>query len=136
LNEEYESRKVKILKNRRVLEVEGENDPRSTNEDCERLKTGDYCFKNNTSSNLILEIFKYRPNVAVNLAFRSLVVKRGQNACMFNVPASPYYFHGGKRLMSREIIGNIKVEKCKSLTYTFGEGRSVKKSGNNRRNNP
>ncbi|WP_420573721.1 FlgO family outer membrane protein [Kordia sp.] len=121
LNDEYNNRKVTTPEEERIIIVEDENDPRTTNEDCERLKTGDYCFDNRTNRDMFIDVFQYKPNVAVNIAFRELRIKSGQNACMFNISAKPYFFRGGRNIMSREIVGDIKVEKCKSLTYVISD---------------
>ncbi len=125
LSEEYNNRKVNIEKDERVIVVEDENDPRTTNEDCERQKTGDYCFQNNTEYNYKIMI----SNIGSTIYFkRTLTINRGQNACIFNVPAKGYSFLAvvhGEITTRPSTSGMIKVEKCKSLTYTIGDEKSI-----------
>ncbi|WP_420573722.1 FlgO family outer membrane protein [Kordia sp.] len=117
LSEEYQNREISIPKNRRVIQVEGENDPRTTSEDCERKKTGDYCFQNNTRSTYSAELYDPKNR---KRTFGKLILSPGQNGCLFNIPENIYSFeakiHNEMTTQSPK-RGNIRVEKCKSITY-------------------
>ncbi len=119
LSEEYENRKVNITKKRRVLDVEDENDPRSTDEDCERQKTGDYCFKNNTKYVYQIQVLNFHGK---NTAPRNITIKPGQNSCLFNVPEKMYSFKANilEGIVSYlQDSGTFRVKKCKSFTYVI-----------------
>ncbi|WP_298421956.1 CsgG/HfaB family protein [uncultured Kordia sp.] len=119
LSEEYENRKVKTSKRRRVLEVEDENDPRTTNEDCERLKTGDYCFKNNTKYVYQIQVLNFNGR---NTAPRNMTIKPGQNSCLFNIPEKNYSFKANilEGIVSYlQDSGTFSVKKCQSITYVI-----------------
>ncbi len=119
LSEEYENRKVKTSKRRRVLEVEDENDPRTTNEDCERLKTGDYCFKNNTKYVYQIQVLNFNGR---NTAPRNMTIKPRQNSCLFNIPEKNYSFKANilEGIVSYlQDSGTFSVKKCQSITYVI-----------------
>lgn len=100
------------------------NNPETVNQNCQSENTGDYCFCNTTSDNLLLSIG------ADGVALR---FSPGQTQCLYNFKVNSYRYHimGAKDYgQGRAIIyrvpenfvyvhdqGNFLIEKCKSKTY-------------------
>lgn len=109
---------------------ENYNNPETVNKECEINKTGDYCFTNKTSKNLVVDVY-YDAYAA-----STLTLGANQTQCFYNIAeGSKNYFVSEPRGMnaSYNIVtradgtsatpqtysanGQINIERCKSKTF-------------------
>ncbi|MBL0047076.1 MAG: hypothetical protein IPP32_03155 [Bacteroidetes bacterium] len=109
---------------------ENYNNPETVNKECEVNKTGDYCFTNKTSKNLVVDVY-YDAYAA-----STLTLGANQTQCFYNIAeGSKNYFVSEPRGMnaSYNIVtradgssatpqtysasGQINIERCKSKTF-------------------
>ena len=104
----------------------GENASKDSN--CEEKKTGDFCFKNNISKNLIVNFWNDGQSYTKNL-----IVNANETQCLFDIPIGTlnYYI---KEYLGYNVVesgvtinappkysanGQVYVEQCKSKTFTI-----------------
>jgi len=109
---------------------ETEKDARQTEEDCEHLNTGIYCFTNQSNVAYLIDIR------GVSNGFRqSITLDPGQDRCLYDVPSGTYSYSkypNKLRIVGSNDKGSFRVEACKSITYKLGRRRmgTIKTKGN------
>jgi hypothetical protein len=114
---------------------EQRNDPNTVDSDCEKNKTGDYCFYNGTKYELSMEVEYGYVNRGWVRAFDTpgrvkFILKPGESRCVTEILAgggtknhfvATFKYTASYGLQQDKIIdeGDFRVQKCKSLTYNI-----------------
>lgn len=111
-------------------------EPQPPNKDCEKKNTGDYCFTNSTKYSVVVTL--YIPaeatgtylqldrfnNISIRWSTQSFIGP-GKTNCFTNIESTQIGYmikeEGSFSASSIYFIGDIKVEKCQSKTYSIKE---------------
>ena len=113
-------KQVKDTRERMNQHEEG-NNQRTTNRECESLRTGDYHFKNGTE-------YGYLIDVTGNDDYRkSFTIEAKQDVSLFDLPEGTYVF----KLYKNKIrttqgpmqTGSFRIARCESITYTISPSK-------------
>ncbi|MCB9284733.1 MAG: hypothetical protein H6563_11710 [Lewinellaceae bacterium] len=105
--------------NRPLNSNEQYNNPETVDKECETKNIGDFCFTNNTSFDINVEISRGSTGRDY-----FMTLSPGQTQCIYNLAARAYYYHVAKKLPNGGTqysfrTGQILVEKCKSKTFAI-----------------
>lgn len=103
------------------------NSPSSVSHSCETNNTGDYCFKNITTNDLVITITvspaSNTLNGSVAYAYNSpktITLTPGQTQCFYNLTAVIHSYRVTNPRINYPVgQGEIQVEKCKSKTFVI-----------------
>jgi len=98
-----------------------EIDINSKNSNCKESNTGDYCFKNNTKSELRINITS-SPEIKSHLSQQfSLTLKPGQSQCFYNVPVGPLHYtvSSYSGFENYYANGQLYMDKCKTVFFNI-----------------
>lgn len=119
------------------------NNPNTVDEACNKNKTGDFCFSNALPEKVILHIKHHRTadlKVTNSYTYDAIIIDAKETKCVYGLYNRPFdyfvalwkdyidteKFDGTERYVRRETYskflkdkGELKVETCKSKTYTI-----------------
>jgi len=116
------------------------NNPETVDESCKKNKTGDLCFVNATNERIIVQIQPPKNGKYYSGTYEILILDPKDSKCKYGLTASPVKFYIAKwkdfvddeKLKGQESSlnhhyytewlkdrGEVKVESCKSKTYTI-----------------
>ena len=113
-------KQVKDTRDRMNQHEEG-NDQRTTNRECENLKTGDYHFKNGTEYGYLIDV------TGSNNFKKSFTIEAKQDVSLFDLPEGTYVF----KLYRNKIrttqgptqTGSFRIARCESISYTISPSK-------------
>jgi hypothetical protein len=118
------------------------NNPETVNPNCKKLQTGDFCFSNSLNEKIVLQIVKHRTSdlKVSNYLYETFIIDSKETKCLYSLYNRPFKYYiatwknyvDGEKLKSNDSylhrtpyikwlkdIGELKVETCKSKTYTI-----------------
>ena len=91
------------------------NNPKTLNNECQKNKTGDYCFTNSTGKKIKIMVLGAQSN--------EFTLDIGQTQCLYELPSGVYKYLTYKESEQAGWYGNlytqgqVKVEQCQSKTF-------------------
>jgi hypothetical protein len=114
---------------------ESYNDPETVNKDCEKNKTGEYCFTNSTQTRVKVVLYIEDKNANTGSWGATMTtwsseanIDPGQTECFSDIQTTNYGYSikvissGFTRTMdevNKDRKGHVNVEQCKSKTYVI-----------------
>ncbi len=117
------------------------NSPKTVNQNCKKLQTGDFCFSNTLNEKVIVKIkFFTSPTDHSANSHKTIILESRETKCFYSLINRPFYFYvatwenfiDSEKLKANESHlsyspyykylkdkGELKVETCKSKTYTI-----------------
>lgn len=96
------------------------NNPETVDKECQTKNTGDFCFSNATNMNLKIYL---KPSASrTDMAFETIILKKGETQCSYNLKAKNYgysVYNNDSNSYNAYSNGQFLVEKCKSKTLTI-----------------
>ncbi|CAL2093166.1 putative Curli production assembly/transport component CsgG [Tenacibaculum sp. 190524A02b] len=118
---------VKLSNDKRVNNMENENNSRSTNKKCQTLGTGDYCFSNTSQNMYGINIYGNRNNFR-----KTASVYAGQDVCFYDLPEGTYEFklfkNNLRTTLGPQTGGTFRIEKCQSLSYKISDSKNLRRT--------
>lgn len=128
--------------NRPLGSNETVNSPDTVNAECHKNSTGDFCFSNSLKEKVVVRLnyFTTPDTKYNNNAYKTLILDSGETKCVYSIVNRPMTYHiatwanyiddekimGKERNLSNDYyqkflkdMGEVKVETCKSKTYTI-----------------
>ena len=117
------------------------NNPETVKPNCEKTNTGDFCFSNALNEKIIIKIGFHDTNISTSRnSYKTIILDPNETKCVYGLINRPFDFYiaywknfvddekfkGAEKYLRHDFYskflkdkGELKVETCKSKTYTI-----------------